>query len=71
VYDLAFSVLLVTVGEDSAGEKSVSKLYKPTSKLLEKKATTSTPSLTKSRDEEKPERPVSSLKNILLFMVCS
>jgi len=44
-------------GEESS-EKGSSKLYKPTSKLLEKKATTKAASSSKPKEEEKPERPV-------------
>jgi len=47
----------LTEGEESA-DKVGSKLYKPTSKLLEKKTASSVPSLLKPKDEEKPERPV-------------
>jgi len=49
----------VLPGEESA-DKPGSKLYKPTSKLLDKKAASSVPSLLKPKEEEKPERPVCS-----------
>jgi len=45
-------------GEESA-DKPGSKIYKPTSKLLEKKAAT----LMKPKEEEKPERPVCTNNN--------
>lgn len=49
---------VVYEGEESS-DKPGSKLYKPTSKLLEKTHSSSkVPSLLKSKDEEKPERPV-------------
>jgi len=51
------SSCLYCAGEESI-DKPGSKLYKPTSKLLDKKAASGIPSLLKPKDEEKPERPV-------------
>ena len=53
----------VVQGEESS-EKASSKLYKPTSKLLEKKATSKAASLLKPKEEEKPERPVYTLDRL-------
>jgi len=48
---------IIYEGEESSDRPG--KLYKPTSKLLEKTSSSSkVPSLLKSKDEEKPERPV-------------
>jgi hypothetical protein len=56
---MACQVIVSTVGEEAVAAK----LYKPTSKLLEKKLA-ETPKLLKPKDEEKPERPVCG---IILF----
>lgn len=59
-FSLLLQVPIACVFTVLQGEESVDKpgkLYKPTSKLIEKKAA----SLTKPKEEEKPERPVSKL----------
>lgn len=50
--------MCITLGEEKS-ETGMTRMYKPTSKLLDKKASSlhsSKPA--KSKDEEKPERPV-------------
>jgi hypothetical protein len=50
-------------------DRPSSKIYKPTSKLLEKKSSSSTPSM-KPKDEEKPDRPVCNAYTYCALVIC-
>lgn len=60
----------MTLGEEKA-EAGMTRMYKPTSKLLDKKASSLHSSKpTKSKEEEKPERPVINIPFRLLYIYC-
>lgn len=59
--------MCITLGEERA-EAGMTRMYKPTSKLLDKKSSSLHSSKpTKSREEEKPERPVINIPFRLLY----